>query len=44
VLTAQRRTLGRHVNRPWTTVAGIVAAALLIALNAVLLWLLLTGA
>ncbi len=42
-LTAQRRTLGRHANRPWTTAAGIVAAALLIALNAVLLWLLLTG-
>ncbi|VXB54079.1 Divalent metal cation transporter MntH [Microbacterium sp. 8M] len=43
-LTARRRTLGRYANRPWTTIAGIVAAALLIALNAVLLWLLLTGA
>jgi manganese transport protein len=43
-LTARRRTLGRYANRPWTTVAGIVAATLLIALNAVLLWLLLTGA
>lgn len=43
-LTARRRTLGRHANRPWTTVAGVVAAALLIALNAVLLWLLMTGA
>ncbi|MGN8025436.1 Nramp family divalent metal transporter [Microbacterium sp. 22242] len=43
VLTAQRSTLGRHANRLWTTAAGVVAAALLIALNAVLLWLLLTG-
>ena len=43
VLTARRRTLGSYANRPWTTVAGIVAVALLIALNAVLLWLLLTG-
>ncbi|SFR60407.1 manganese transport protein [Microbacterium azadirachtae] len=43
-LTARRRTLGRYANRPWTTVAGIIAAILLIALNAVLLWLLLTGA
>ncbi|MDQ4213414.1 Nramp family divalent metal transporter [Microbacterium capsulatum] len=42
-LTAQRRTLGAHVNRPWTTIAGIVAAALLVTLNGVLLWLLLTG-
>ena len=42
-LTARRRTLGRYANRPWTTIAGIVAAALLIALNAALLWLLLTG-
>lgn len=43
-LTARQRTLGRYANRPWTTIAGIVAAALLIALNAVLLWLLLSGA
>ncbi|MFJ4167069.1 Nramp family divalent metal transporter [Microbacterium sp. NPDC089698] len=43
VLTAQRRTLGRHANRLWTTVAGSVAAVLLIALNALLLWLLFTG-
>ncbi|WP_374954857.1 Nramp family divalent metal transporter [Microbacterium sp. MYb64] len=43
-LTARQRTLGRYANRLWTTVAGIVAAALLITLNAVLLWLLLTGA
>ena len=42
-LTARRRTLGRYANRLWTTVAGIIAVALLIALNAVLLWLLLTG-
>jgi manganese transport protein len=42
-LTARQRTLGRYANRLWTTIAGVVAAALLIALNAVLLWLLLTG-
>jgi len=42
-LTARQRTLGRYANRPWTTIAGIIAAALLIALNAVLLWLLLSG-
>ena len=42
-LTAQRRVLGRHANKPWTTVAGIVAAALLVALNTLLLWLLLSG-
>jgi len=42
-LTARQRTLGRYTNRPWTTIAGIIAAALLIALNAVLLWLLLSG-
>lgn len=42
-LTARRRILGTYANRPWTTVAGIVAVTLLIALNAVLLWLLLTG-
>ncbi|WP_200838632.1 MULTISPECIES: Nramp family divalent metal transporter [Microbacterium] len=44
VLTAQRRTLGVWVNRVWTTVAGVVASVLLIALNAALLWLVLTGA
>jgi len=44
VLTAQRRTLGAWVNRRWTTVAGIVASVLLIALNGALLWLVLTGA
>lgn len=43
-LTAQRRTLGIWVNRVWTTVAGIVASVLLIALNGALLWLVLTGA
>ncbi|MBS1907979.1 MAG: Nramp family divalent metal transporter [Actinobacteria bacterium] len=42
-LTARRGTLGRYANHVWTTVAGVVAAALLIALNALLLWLLLTG-
>lgn len=44
VLTAQRRTLGAWVNRRWTTVAGVVASVLLIALNGALLWLVLTGA
>ena len=43
-LTAQRRTLGVWTNRVWTTAAGIVASVLLIALNATLLWLVLTGA
>ena len=43
-LTAQRRTLGEHANRRLTTVLGIVFAALLITLNAVLLWLVATGA
>ncbi len=42
-LTAQRRTLGAFTNRRITTLAGIVAAALLIALNVTLLVLLATG-
>ncbi|MER7797168.1 Nramp family divalent metal transporter [Microbacterium sp. NPDC096154] len=44
VLTAQRRTLGEHRNRPWTTVAGAGAATFLIVLNSLLLWLVATGA
>ncbi|WP_295014467.1 Nramp family divalent metal transporter [uncultured Microbacterium sp.] len=44
VLTARRRTLGSHANHPGTTIVGVIAAVLLIALNAVLLWLLFTGA
>ncbi len=43
-LTAQRRTLGDHRNRIWTTIAGSAAAAFLIALNSILLWLVATGA
>ncbi|MFJ4254473.1 Nramp family divalent metal transporter [Microbacterium sp. NPDC090003] len=43
-LTAQKRTLGVWANRLWTTLAGVVASVLLIALNAALLWLVLTGA
>lgn len=43
-LTAQRSTLGEHANRRLTTTLGIVFATLLIALNAVLLWLVATGA
>ncbi|MDR6867074.1 manganese transport protein [Microbacterium resistens] len=43
-LTAQRRTLGGFANRVWTTAAGVIASVLLIALNAALLWLVLTGA
>lgn len=42
-LTAQKRTLGEHANRRATTVLGIVCAVLLIALNAMLLWLVATG-
>ena len=42
-LTAQRRTLGAYANRALTTVAGVVASVLLIALNGALLWLLLTA-
>ncbi|MGB3731126.1 Nramp family divalent metal transporter [Microbacterium sp.] len=40
-LTAQRRTLGEHVNRPMTTALGILFSVLIIALNAALLWLVL---
>ncbi len=43
-LTAQKRTLGAWANRGFTTAAGVVASVLLIALNAALLWLVLTGA
>ena len=43
-LTAQRRTLGAYANRPVTTALGVLFSVLLIALNAVLLWLVLTGA
>ncbi|MFD5226137.1 Nramp family divalent metal transporter [Microbacterium sp. NPDC058342] len=43
-LTSQRGTLGAHTNRRITTLLGILFAVLLIALNAVLLWLVLTGA
>ncbi|MCU4672872.1 Nramp family divalent metal transporter [Microbacterium fluvii] len=43
VLTAQRRTLGRHRNRIGTTVAGVAASVFLITLNVVLIWLVATG-
>lgn len=43
VLTAQRGVLGDHRNRWWTTAAGAVAAAFLVSLNALLLWLTFTG-
>lgn len=43
VLTAKREVLGIHRNRLTTTIAGIAASVFLIALNAVLLWLVLTG-
>ena len=43
-LTAQRRTLGEHANRRLTTVLGIAFAALLIILNAALLYLIAIGA
>jgi manganese transport protein len=42
-LTARREVLGRFRNRLATTVAGIAASVFLIALNAVLLWLILGG-
>lgn len=42
-LTARRDVLGDHRNRPLTTAAGIVASVFLVALNALLLWLVFTG-
>ncbi|ALX65826.1 Nramp family divalent metal transporter [Microbacterium sp. XT11] len=42
-LTAQTRTLGAWANRTGTTIAGVAASVLLIALNGALLWLVLTG-
>ena len=44
VLTAQQRTLGEHRNRPITTIGGIIASVFLVTLNAVLLFLVFTGA
>ena len=41
--TAQKRTLGQFANRRPTTALGILIAALLIVLNAALLWLTFTG-
>ncbi len=43
-LTAKADVLGRHRNRVITTAAGVAASVFLITLNAILLWLLLTGA
>ncbi|WP_438352175.1 Nramp family divalent metal transporter [Microbacterium sp. CJ88] len=42
-LTARRDLLGTHRNRWTTTAAGVAASVFLIALNAVLLWLVLGG-
>ncbi|MFG6503844.1 Nramp family divalent metal transporter [Microbacterium sp. P05] len=42
-LTAKREVLGPFRNRIATTVAGVAASVFLIALNAILLWLILTG-
>ncbi|MBN9177565.1 MAG: Nramp family divalent metal transporter [Microbacterium sp.] len=42
-LTARTDVLGAFRNRWWTTAAGALAAVLLIVLNAVLLWLVLSG-
>jgi len=42
-LTARRDVLGSHRNRWWTTAAGVLASVFLVALNALLLWLVLTG-
>lgn len=41
--TARRDVLGAYRNRAWTTVAGCLAAAFLVALNGLLLWLLVAG-
>jgi len=43
VLTSRRDLLGVHRNRPLTTVAGVAASVFLVALNAVLLWLVFSG-
>lgn len=42
-LTAKAEVLGRFRNRVITTVAGVAASVFLIALNAILLWLVLSG-
>ncbi|WP_309733829.1 Nramp family divalent metal transporter [Microbacterium sp. SORGH_AS_0428] len=42
-LTAQRGLLGRYRNRLATTVAGAAASVFLVALNALLIWLVVTG-
>ena len=42
-LTAQRGLLGRYRNRIVTTVAGAAASVFLVALNALLIWLVITG-
>lgn len=44
VLTAQRRTLGEYRNQPLTTIGGVIACVFLVTLNAVLLFLVFTGA
>ncbi|GAA1507891.1 manganese transport protein [Agromyces terreus] len=43
-VTANRSVLGTYANRWATTAAGVAASAFLIALNALLLWLVFTGA
>lgn len=43
-LTARRELLGTYRNRAVTTLAGVLASVFLITLNAVLLWLVFTGA
>ncbi|SIR99481.1 Nramp family divalent metal transporter [Microbacterium sp. RURRCA19A] len=42
-LTARREVLGEYRNRTLTTVAGVAASVFLVALNAVLLWLVFGG-
>lgn len=42
-LTRRRDVLGEHRNRGVTTAAGVLASLFLIALNAMLLWLVFTG-
>jgi len=38
ILTARRDTMGSMVNRPWITVLAIVATAVILSLNAILIW------
>jgi len=43
LVTGRRELMGEFTNRPWVQALGIVIAAVIIALNAVLLWLTFAG-